>query len=253
MAKWWRSTGTNLRLLALSSARSEPFPFSSSRAASYHTIQAIPRECSGSRISTRDRAQGRIPAVVFSQQLLEKNSIHGSPSRKHLLTAERKQIHSILKSVELPFFCSTRLQLQIRAGSGSSVLLESGSILPIKVHRDEETGKILNMVFVWAEEGSELKVDVPIVFKGEETCPGLQKGGQLNRIRTSLRYLCPAEHIPSKIEVDVSNLEIGERIFIRDIDVHPSLKLLSKNEVMPICKIVTTNLKPAITEASLPS
>ena len=132
MANWWRSARTNLRLAAFSGTKSESFPFSSFRAA-YHTIQAIPRECSGRKISSKDRAQGRIPAVVFSQQILEKNSVHGSPSRKHLLTTERKQIHSILKSVELPFFCSTRFKLQIRAGSGSSVLLESGSILPIKV------------------------------------------------------------------------------------------------------------------------
>lgn len=126
----------------------------------------------------------------------------------------------------------------------------------MKIHRDEKTGKILNMVFVWADEGSELKVDVPIVFKGEEACPGLQKGGQLNRIRTSLKYFGPAEHIPSKIEVDVSNLDIGDRIFIRDVDVHSSLKLLSKNEVMPICKIVTTKIEtaePANTETAEPS
>jgi len=31
-------------------------------------------------------------------------------------------------------------------------------------------------VFVWADEGTELKVDVPVVFKGEENCPGLKKG-----------------------------------------------------------------------------
>lgn len=31
-------------------------------------------------------------------------------------------------------------------------------------------------MFVWADEGAELKVDVPIVFKGEEDCPGLKKG-----------------------------------------------------------------------------
>ncbi|KGN62070.1 uncharacterized protein LOC101208580 [Cucumis sativus] len=252
MANWWRSARTNLRLAAFSGTKSESFPFSSFRAA-YHTIQAIPRECSGRKISSKDRAQGRIPAVVFSQQILEKNSVHGSPSRKHLLTTERKQIHSILKSVELPFFCSTRFKLQIRAGSGSSVLLESGSILPIKIHRNEETGKIFNIVFVWADEGSELKVDVPIVFKGEEACPGLQKGGQLNKIRTSLKYLCPAEHIPSKIEVDVSNLDIGDRIFIRDVDVHSSMKLLSKNEVMPICKIVTIKSETANTETSATS
>jgi large subunit ribosomal protein L25 len=64
-----------------------------------------------------------------------------------------------------------------------------------------------------------------------------ETGGHLKRIRASLKYRCPAEHIPAKIEVDVSNLDIEERVLMRDVEVHPSLKLLSKNENMPICKI----------------
>lgn len=98
-------------------------------------------------------------------------------------------------------------------------------------------------MFVWADEGSELKVDVPVVFKGEDVCPGLKKGGTLNRIRTTLKYLCPAEHIPPKIEVDISNLDIEDKVFMHDIEVHPSLKLLSKNESIPICKVVATTLE----------
>ncbi|KAF4380757.1 hypothetical protein F8388_017111 [Cannabis sativa] len=256
MAKWWRSGAGGLRVLLTNTTTST----SSSKAASYHTIQAIPRECTGARISARDREQGRIPTVVFSQSLLEKDPNNRSESKKLLLTTEKKQIQAIVKSVDLPFFCSTRFPLQIRAGSGSSVLLESGNI-----HRDEETGKILNMVFVWAEDGSNLKLNVPIVFKGEDVSPGLKKefggnlvekikyfdvilGGCLNKIRTSLKYICPAEHIPSKIEVDVSKLDVGDRIFIRDVEVHPSLKLLSKNEDMPICKIVATELENSNSE-----
>ncbi|TQE01975.1 hypothetical protein C1H46_012409 [Malus baccata] len=236
MANRWRAAGSNIRAV-LQNPSSGPQPPFSSFAAMYHTIQAIPREVTGNRVSVKDRAQGRIPAVVFSQQLNPTSAAARPVSRKHLLTAERKQIQAILKSVELPFFCSTRFPLQIRAGSGSSDLLESGNI-----HRDEESGKILNLVFVWADEGSELKVDVPVVFKGEDVCPGLKKGGHLNKIRTSLTYLGPAEHIPTKIEVDVSDLDIGDRVFVPDVEVHPSMKLLSKNETMPICKIVATNL-----------
>lgn len=178
--------------------------------------------------------------MVFSPAVLEKNPSNRSPSRKQLLTTEGKQIRSIIKSVELPFFCSTTFQLQIRAGSGSSVLLDSGRVLPVKIHRDEESGKILNLVLVWADDGTELKVDVPVVFKGLEDCPGLKKGGYFNGIRTSLKFQCPAEHIPQKIEVDVSKLDIDDRVLMNDIEVHPSLKLLSKNESMPICKIVPT-------------
>ncbi|KAF8020258.1 hypothetical protein BT93_G0841 [Corymbia citriodora subsp. variegata] len=237
MARWWRAAASGgLKTAALSS----PPPPVRSRSSSYHTIQAIPRECSGSRVASRDRAQGRVPTVVFTQSLLEKEPSARSPSRKYLLTTERKQIKSILNSVRLPFFCSTTFGLQIRAGSGSSTLLESGKVLPIKIQRDEETGKILNLVLVWADEGSKLKVDVPVVFKGEEVCPGLKKGGYLNAIRTSLKVTCPAEHIPSKIEVDVSNLDIGDRIFMHDVEFHPSMELLSKNDAIPICKVMST-------------
>ncbi|KAI3437387.1 Ribosomal_TL5_C domain-containing protein [Psidium guajava] len=236
MAMWWRAASGGLKTAALNS----PPPLIRSRNSSYHTIQAIPRECSGSRVASRDRAQGRIPTVVFTQSLLEKSPRARPPSRKYLLTTERKQIKSILNSVRLPFFCSTTFGLQIRAGSGSSTLLESGKVLPIKIHRDEETGKILNLVLVWADEGSKLKVNVPVVFKGEEVCPGLKKGGYLNAIRTSLKFTCPSEHIPSKIEVDVSNLDIGDRIFMHDVEFHPSMELLSKSDAIPICKVMST-------------
>ncbi|XP_004509167.1 uncharacterized protein [Cicer arietinum] len=233
----WRSAAGHLRTLEANRQY-----LSALRRSHYHTIQAIPRECTGSKVAARDRMQGRIPAVVFFQSLLDKNSDTRSTSRKHLLTVEKKQIKAVLNEIEVPFFCSTRFPLQIRAGSGSTHLLETGTVLPIKIHRDEESGNILNLVFVWAEDGTELKVDVPVVFKGEDVCPGLQKGGVLNKIRTSLKYLCPSEHIPSKIEVDISKLDIEDKIFMRDIEVHPSLKLLSKNENMPICKIVPTSL-----------
>lgn len=132
MAKWWRSA---TRGLSSALPRSQPLISPSqtmSRASLYHTIQAIPREYTGNRVSARDRAQGRIPAVVFSQRLLEKDASARSIPKKHLLTTEIKQIQSIVKSVQLPFLCSTTFPLQIRAGSGSSVLLESGNVLPIK-------------------------------------------------------------------------------------------------------------------------
>lgn len=41
----------------------------------------------------------------------------------------------------------------------------------------------------------------------------------------------------------MSNLDIGNKILMRDVEVHPSLKLLSKNEEMPICKVVASQLE----------
>lgn len=130
MSKWWRAVATTAGVQRLTEETGRR---------SYFTIQAIPREVTGSRVSSRDRAQGRIPAVVFSQDYVQSKPndptsviAANSVSRKFLLTTERKQIKTIIDSVDLPFFYSTVFPLQIRAGSGSSTLLESGKVLPIK-------------------------------------------------------------------------------------------------------------------------
>ncbi|EPS59804.1 hypothetical protein M569_15000, partial [Genlisea aurea] len=216
----------------------------SSPSRTLYTVQAIPREISGHRISVLERAQGRVPSVVFSQNYVQKNrddptsfTTAPSVSRKVLLTTERDQLLSILDGVGTPFFCSSTFPLEVRAGPGSSKIIEQGKVLPIKLHRDED-GKILNLVLAWAEDGTELIVQVPIVYKGEDSCPGLEKGGVLRRIRSSLKFMSPAEHIPAKIEIDVSKLDIGEGIWMNQVSVHPSLKLLSKNDMLPVCKIM---------------
>ncbi|XP_031478960.1 uncharacterized protein LOC116249817 isoform X1 [Nymphaea colorata] len=233
MMQKWRVAATLCRAQpSLSRALSS----SSSSSLQELAIEAVPREFTGRRVAARERAQGRIPAVIFERN----NSF--PVSRKRLITADRNHILTLLGSVEEPFFLSRTFDLRILAGPGSSHVLESGTVLPIKVHRNSETGEILNLVLVWAMDGGELEVDVPIVFNGASDCPGIKKGGALRKIRTSLKYLCPANNILPKIDVDLSNLDIGDRIFMRDIKVDPSLKLLSKNDTFPICKIVSEKL-----------
>uniref|UniRef100_A0A0A9EX71 Uncharacterized protein n=1 Tax=Arundo donax TaxID=35708 RepID=A0A0A9EX71_ARUDO len=211
-------------------------PWRRAATASYHhTIQAVPRETAGPRAAARERRQGRVPAVLLT--LAGAGPGDGVAHRK-LLTADRKQLGEMLK--QSPYFLSTPVRLQVRAGERSTAVVHSGTVLPIKVHRDETTGNILNLVMVQADEGTVLKVNLPVEFKGEDACPGLKKGGFLQKIRTSLVYLCPAERIPPKVEVDVTNLDVGDRVLMHDIPVHPLLKLLSKNETMPVCKILAS-------------
>ncbi|KAG6476026.1 hypothetical protein ZIOFF_065261 [Zingiber officinale] len=221
----------------------------------YHlTVQAVLREYTGSRYAAKQRAAGRIPAAVLTRR-------HGSDdiSNTQLLTTDENQIREILD--RSPFFCSTPIKLQVRARPDSTVVLRSGT-----VHKSQETGQIMNLMFEWADEGSVLKVDVPVIYKGEDACPGLKKGtltaattdlslavlsffnisfsmfvgGYLHKIIVSLPYLCPSEHIPQKIEVNLTHLDIGDVVLVRDIAVHPSLKLLSEINDKAICKIIAT-------------
>ncbi|KAK6152696.1 hypothetical protein DH2020_012335 [Rehmannia glutinosa] len=220
MSRWWRAAAGVLKTAAETPVRR-----------SYHTIQAVPREISGHRIAVRERAQGRIPAVVFSQSYVQTDpndptsvAASSSVSRNSFLLPSGSKLR--LFSETLISHSSVPPLSRFRSGLG-------------QIHTNED-GNIMNLVFVWAEDGTELKVDVPIVYKGEDVCPGLKKGGCLRKIRTSLRYMSLAEHIPAKIEVDVSKLDIGDGVSMHDVVVHPSLKLLSKNETLPICKIMPT-------------
>lgn len=41
----------------------------------------------------------------------------------------------------------------------------------------------------------------------------------------------------------MSSLDIGDKVFMHEVKVHPSLKLLSKNDTMPICKVVAAQFE----------
>lgn len=97
-------------------------------AAHHRTIQAIPREVTGGRVAPKERAQGRVPSVVVS---LSGSATSARDAPKQLISTDAKQIKEILK--QSPYFCSTPIKLQVRAGVRSSVVLQSGTVLPIKV------------------------------------------------------------------------------------------------------------------------
>ncbi|KAJ4770825.1 50S ribosomal protein L25 [Rhynchospora pubera] len=203
-----------------------------SSASHHRTIQAVPREASGGRAAAKERAQGRVPSVVVS---LSGSAQLPREAPRQLLSTDAKQIKEILK--QSPYFCTTPIQLQVRAGVRSSAVLQSGTVLPIKINTNKKTGEILNLIMAWAEKGKEILVKIPLEFKGEDACIGLKKGGYLHKVRNALKYECPLEHIPQKIDVDISNLDIGDKIFAHDLQVDSSLKLLSNKITVPLCEI----------------
>ncbi len=57
-----------------------------------------------------------------------------------------------------------------------------------------------------------ITMEVSINIIGDEECPGLTKGGNLNVVRHAIEVKCPAGSIPDSIEVDISALEIGDSL-----------------------------------------
>ncbi|GLT91252.1 hypothetical protein SLE2022_091490 [Rubroshorea leprosula] len=195
------------------------------------TILAIPRAASGTSISVKERKAGRIPAIVFEQE----DGQHGG--NKRLISVQTNQVRKLVTLLGQSFFLSRLFDLEVRSEFGSGDLIEKVRVLPRKLHLHAGTDAPLNVTFIRAPSHALLKVDVPLMFQGEDVSPGLRKGSYLNTIKRTVKYLCPPDVIPPYIEVDLSELDVGQKIIMGDLRVHPALKLCqSKDE--PVCKIM---------------
>ncbi|PON32997.1 Ribosomal protein [Parasponia andersonii] len=196
------------------------------------TILAIPRASSGKNISAKERKVGRVPSIVFEQE----DGQHGG--NKRLVSVRTNQIRKLVNQLGRSFFLSRLFDLEVRSDFESETdLIEKVRVLPRLVHLHAGTDAPLNVTFIRAPSHALLKVNVPLVFRGEDISPGLRKGSYLNTIKRTAKFLCPADVIPPYIDVDLSELDVGEKLVVGDLKVHPALMLLHPKEE-PVCKIM---------------
>ena len=60
------------------------------------------------------------------------------------------------------------------------------------------------------DENQIIQVEVTVNFVGEENCPGLRKGGNLNIVRYTVELNVKAGSIPESVTADISELAIGD-------------------------------------------
>lgn len=191
---------------------------------------AVPRDFTGKSVAARERKVGRVPSILFEQ----KNGQEGG--NKRLISVNKSQIWKLVKQLGSLFFLSRLFELEVRKEFEGEECLEKVRVLPRLLHLHPTTDEVLNVTFMRAPSSALLKINVPLLFRGEDVCPGLRKGGYLQTLRRTVQYVCPADIVPPYIDVDLSELDVEKKLFLRDLKVHPSLVcVLSRDQ--PICKI----------------
>lgn len=97
-----------------------------------------------------------------------------------------------------------------------------------------------------------------MVFLGQDGCIGIRKGvivslvhkifcspikftihvgGYLNTIRRTVKLECPGNQILPFVEVDLTPLQVGEKVTLSDLKLHPDVSIISQDLTFPICKI----------------
>jgi large subunit ribosomal protein L25 len=168
------------------------------------TISASTRDGTGKGAARTARREGRIPGVLYG---------HGEESVS--LSVETNELKRLLHSISVE---NTILDLDLGGGEPYKVLIRELQRHPF---RDE----FLHIDFFHVAMDEKIQVEIPIVLTGTPT--GVKnKGGVLDHQLRELEVFCLPGNIPEKVEFDVSELDIGDSIHVRDIQL-PDVEILT--------------------------
>ncbi len=162
-------------------------------------IRASPRAAQGSSAVRRLRRAGKLPAVVYGE---------GKPAVALELAAHEfeKMLHH---------HQGEHLILDLAIGD------ETKKVLLQEVQRDALTDRLTHVDFHEISMTRKLRVEVPIHLVGVPVGVS-QQGGILDHLLRQVEIECLPADIPERVEVDVSALEVGRHLSVRDIRLDPA-------------------------------
>ena len=158
-------------------------------------LEAQSRSDFGKGASRRLRREALVPGIVY-----------GGDTDPVAVSLEQRVV---AKHLEDDAFYSAIIDLSID-GKKESVLLRDLQHHPYK-------SIIMHMDFQRVKADQEVHVHVPLHFVGEEACAGVKAGGALSKVDVEMEVACLPASLPEYIEVDVTNLGLGESIHLSQI------------------------------------
>jgi large subunit ribosomal protein L25 len=152
------------------------------------TVPASPRDGVGKGSARQARRDGQVPAVIY-----------GNKEEPILLTLERRVL---IKELYNPQFFIQLVDVEI-AGAKHRVLPRD-----VQFHPVSDTP--MHVDFLRFDPKRKIAANVPVVFEGEEECPGLKSGGVLNIVRYEVEVLCTADNIPPELILQLAGLDVGD-------------------------------------------
>ena len=102
----------------------------------------------------------------------------------------------------------------------------------LQVHPVSE--EILHVDFLLLQEGRKIKVDVPVRFEG--VAAGVKSGGKLTQKVHAVSIKTTPEELVDQVTLDVSSLELGQSVRVRDIKLSDNIEILN-NPGIPLASV----------------
>jgi large subunit ribosomal protein L25 len=159
-------------------------------------LKAEPRSATGRSAARKLKALGVVPAVIY-----------GGKHKSQPLQVSERDINAMLSHASGE---NILVELEIAGEKASrTALLQEVQHSPVK-------GDVVHVDFHAISMDEKIQADVPLEALGVAT--GVKNfGGLLEQNLRSLTIECLPRDLPDKITVDVSTLNIGDAIHVRDI------------------------------------
>jgi large subunit ribosomal protein L25 len=166
-------------------------------------IAAETRSDTGSTAAKRLRREGWIPAIINNEKCESKLIRINQHDFEMMMHAHRSE--------------HVMVDLEIDGAAGKKVLLS-------EVQHDPLSGDPQHAEFYEVSLTKKMKVNVPIVLIGEAVGVTIG-GGRLEHLLRELEVECLPADLIEAVEVDVSELKIGEVLTVADLNVDSKLDI----------------------------
>jgi large subunit ribosomal protein L25 len=177
------------------------------------------RNTRGKREAVRLRKKGLVPAVLY-----------GHKEETISLTLNRDELSKAIRH-------GVRVLDLKAAGKTEKALIRD-------VHWDHLGMELLHVDFARVAADERIVVMVPVELRG--IAPGVAGGGVLDQPLHRLSVECLAISVPESIRVNISELQLGGIIHVRELVLPPGVKAMAE----PDAVVVQVTLKQAEPEAA---
>ena len=145
------------------------------------------------------RMHGEVPAVLYGSHLDNTVSIK----------ITRKDMYKLLTLAK-----SSILSLKLNGHIENCV---------VKELQKDSFGKVIHIDFQDIKKDEKIKMKIPVVFDGQSTLEGRQL--LLEVLISEVELYGEADKLPENIKCNVGELNIGDKIFIKDLVIHEGMRL----------------------------
>jgi len=169
-------------------------------------LEAESRSDMGKGASRRLRRDGKVPAIMYGAEV--------DPQSITLVHSE------IIKRLAHEGFYSHILTVNVDGKSTKAVLRD--------MQRHPAKPIIMHMDFQRVEAKKEMHVNIPLHFINEDIAPGVKtEGGAISHVMSEVEIVCLPKNIPEFIDVDLSELHMGEIVHLSDLKMPAGVEVLA--------------------------